>query len=91
MLNVLFSFWKGQGGKHARKGNPLTFSETKEYIQHRINIASQKSGLKFPQAAAQVIYRYSKGIPRLINIACDRTLLHAFSIRRTESSAAVYN
>ena len=61
---------------------PLTYSETRDYIQHRLNIASRKSGIKFPRAAVQAIYKYSKGIPRLINIACDRTLLTAFSLNQ---------
>ena len=61
---------------------PLTYKETKGYIQHRINIATKKSGIKFNRAAFRSIYRYSSGIPRLINITCDRALLTAFGINR---------
>ena len=57
---------------------PLTFAESKEYIHYRINIAAQKTAIKFDRSAYRQIYKYSKGIPRLINIVCDRALLTAF-------------
>jgi len=59
---------------------PLSYKEVREYIQHRINIASQKQGIKFTRTAYWAIYRYSQGIPRLINIICDRALLTAFGL-----------
>ncbi len=61
---------------------PLTHKEVKEYIQHRINIASRKPKVKFTSSAYRAIYQYSQGIPRLINIVCDRALLTAFSLDR---------
>ncbi len=61
---------------------PLNFRETIDYIQYRISIAAQKTGLKFDRAAFRPIYRYSQGIPRLINITCDRVLLTAFGLGR---------
>ncbi|MGD2028955.1 MAG: AAA family ATPase [Desulfobacterales bacterium] len=57
---------------------PLSYQEVRAYIQHRINIASPKTVIQFSDAAYRSIYQYSKGIPRLINIVCDRTLLNAF-------------
>jgi general secretion pathway protein A len=57
---------------------PLSGQETREYIQHRINIASWKARVRFPNSASRIVYNYSNGIPRLINIVCDRTLLMAF-------------
>jgi general secretion pathway protein A len=57
---------------------PLTFAECKEYIHYRINIAAQKTAIKFDRSAYRQIYKYSKGIPRLVNIVCDRALLTAF-------------
>jgi len=62
--------------------SPLTPKETFDYIQYRIDIASQKSGLKFDRAAYHHIYKYSRGIPRVINIACDRALLTAFGLSK---------
>ena len=59
--------------------SPLTFEETKDYIRHRITLASLRPGPPFDKASYKAIYEYSRGIPRLINIACDRALLNAFS------------
>ena len=59
---------------------PLNYKEVTEYIEHRINIASQKPGVKFTPAAYRSIYKYSRGVPRLINIVCDRALLTAFGL-----------
>jgi general secretion pathway protein A len=68
---------------------PLTFNESKEYIQYRINIAAQKAAIKFDRSAYRQIYKYSKGIPRLINIVCDRALLTAFVLNQFKITAAV--
>jgi general secretion pathway protein A len=58
----------------------LNYREVKKYIQHRINIASRKQGIKFARAAYRYIYKYSRGIPRSINIVCGRALLTAFGL-----------
>ncbi len=60
--------------------SPLTLKETQEYVQYRLNIASQKRLALFEPAAIRRIYAHSKGIPRVINIACDRALLTAFGM-----------
>jgi general secretion pathway protein A len=61
---------------------PLTYRETKNYIQHRINIASRKNGIPFDSAAFRAIYKYSGGVPRLVNIASERSLLTAFGLNK---------
>jgi general secretion pathway protein A len=61
---------------------PLSLAETAEYIQYRLNIATQKPSVFFDRSAVRQIYTYSGGIPRLINIACDRALLTAFGLNR---------
>jgi general secretion pathway protein A len=58
---------------------PLTFQETKDYIRHRISLASHRAGPPFDKNSYRAIYEYSGGVPRLINIACNRVLLNAFS------------
>jgi len=63
---------------------PLNFKDVRNYIQHRINIASGRPGIQFADAAYRSIYNYSKGIPRLINIVCDRALLTAFGLDQKE-------
>jgi general secretion pathway protein A len=54
---------------------PLTDEETSAYISHRLAIAQATRGVVFSPAALQLVYRYSGGIPRLINMLCDRALL----------------
>jgi general secretion pathway protein A len=60
----------------------MGLKETRKYIEHRINVASRKPRTLFTRAAQNGIYTYSRGIPRLINIACDRSLLAAYSLNR---------
>lgn len=57
---------------------PLTFDETKYYINHRLEICSKQNRLSFNRSAFRSIYRYSHGIPRLINAACDKLLLYGY-------------
>jgi general secretion pathway protein A len=63
---------------------PLNYSETRDYIQYRLNVAVHKAPVPFTRLAFRHIYGYSKGVPRLINIACDRALLAAFGLNRTK-------
>ena len=69
--------------------SPLTARETVDYIQYRIDKASQKSGIKFDRPALRLIYRYSRGIPRIINIACDRVLLTAFGLGKYKITGSI--
>jgi general secretion pathway protein A len=57
----------------------LNFNETKEYILFRLKKAGGRNITMFDGGAVNEIYRYSKGIPRLINIVCDNALLTGFS------------
>jgi cell division septation protein DedD len=56
----------------------FTYDETMAYIQHRLTIASKGSSVRFDPKAVRRIFRYSGGIPRTINIACERALKVAF-------------
>ncbi|MEE8343671.1 MAG: AAA family ATPase, partial [Gammaproteobacteria bacterium] len=56
----------------------LTRQETKNYIHHRLRICGGGGRLFEPRATNEV-YRFSAGIPRLINILCDRALLGAYT------------
>ncbi len=62
--------------------SPLDHKETAAYIRYRINIAAQNAKIKFSRSALRHIYKYSRGIPRVINIVCDRSLLTAFGRNR---------
>ncbi len=57
---------------------PLNAGETAEYIAHRLQVAGGASKL-FTPAAIKAIYKHSGGVPRLINVLCDRALLGAYS------------
>jgi general secretion pathway protein A len=62
---------------------PLNFQETKEYIIYRLKRAGSRNISLFDNNAIKEIYRYSKGLPRLINIVCDNALLAGFALERT--------
>jgi general secretion pathway protein A len=57
---------------------PLDQSEIRQYIEHRLNVAQANKSLKFTDEAIELIYQFSKGTPRVINILCDRALLAGF-------------
>jgi type II secretory pathway predicted ATPase ExeA len=61
----------------------LSKRETHEYITHRLNIAGAKGRTIFDSAACDVVFRYTGGVPRLVNVLCDTALLCAFAEERT--------
>jgi len=61
---------------------PLTAEETAAYVAHRLTIAGGGGAVvSFMPKALQSVYKYSAGIPRVINLLCDRALLAAYSER----------
>ena len=58
---------------------PMDFQDTVDYVSHRLQVAGARNGLIFSGGALKQIYRYSHGLPRLINAACDRALITAYS------------
>jgi general secretion pathway protein A len=58
---------------------PLGKEEVPRYIQHRLTVAGSTGELRFSGGALREIYSYSQGIPRLINLACDRALLAGYA------------
>lgn len=56
---------------------PLSRHEVKAYVSHRLAVAGQNIQL-FPENSIKRLYKLSNGIPRLINIICDRALLGAY-------------
>ena len=59
----------------------LAVNETATYVQHRLHVAGQKGALFTPPALRQ-IHRLSGGIPRLINVICDRAMLGAYAVNK---------
>ena len=58
--------------------SPLSREETEAYIHHRLTVAGGNSRPVFTPWAVRKIYGYSRGVPRLINAVCDKTLLCGF-------------
>ncbi|HUI06590.1 MAG TPA: AAA family ATPase [Verrucomicrobiae bacterium] len=57
---------------------PLDLAETAGYINHRLALAGANGTPSFDEGAIKLVYKYSGGIPRLINAVCDKTLLAGF-------------
>lgn len=57
---------------------PLSKEETEQYIEHRLKVAGAL-GEVFEAGAKREVFRLTQGVPRLINVTCDRALLGAFS------------
>lgn len=58
--------------------NELSRAEMDQYIMHRLQVAGAGNGITFTQYALKLIYRYSGGLPRRVNLLCDRALMTAF-------------
>ena len=56
---------------------PLSLLETQHYIQHRLSVCGGSNSL-FNRKAINKVFKLSGGIPRLINIICDRALLGGY-------------
>lgn len=57
----------------------LSEDETAQYIQHRLSTAGLRRGSLFDAKALRRIHQITKGVPRRINLLCDRALLGAFA------------
>jgi general secretion pathway protein A len=66
---------------------PLDQKETRAYIRHRLRVAGG-GGETFTNGATSVIHHQARGIPRLINVICDRALLGAYSREQTRVTSA---
>ncbi|HKE94543.1 MAG TPA: AAA family ATPase [Povalibacter sp.] len=58
---------------------PLSRNDTAAYIQHRLEVAGSQGREIFEPDTFALIYRYTGGIPRLINTLCDTSMMAAFS------------
>ena len=60
---------------------PLSTEETTAYVRHRVRVAGATADI-FNRFALEEIYRLSGGVPRVINVICDRALLGGYSLDR---------
>jgi len=70
---------------------PLTRQEVAEYVIHRLRVAGNESALEFPEPSMDLVFRYSRGIPRLINIFCDFIVLAAFAEESRVATEEIVN
>jgi general secretion pathway protein A len=71
--------------------HPLTRQEVEDYILHRLHVAGNRDAVAFSSQAFDIIHKYSRGIPRLVNVICDFLLISAFieETRRIEEENAL--
>jgi general secretion pathway protein A len=67
---------------------PLSREETKGYVRHRLRVAGA-TGEIFTPGALLELHRLSLGIPRVINVACDRALLGAYTQETKKITASL--
>ena len=69
---------------------PLNLDETSAYIRHRLEVAGLKGDRRlFDQPAVKQVHSLTRGIPRLINVLCDRALLGAYGQKRDSANRAL--
>ncbi|MBV9339264.1 MAG: AAA family ATPase [Acidobacteria bacterium] len=71
------------------KTHPLTSEETKAYIQQRLRIAGSNGQTIFDPEALNAIFRYTNGIPRIVNLICEHCLVSAFVDQQQMVSASI--
>ena len=67
----------------------LTRTETEQYITHRMSVAGAAHTVIWSRRALRLIHHYTGGIPRRINLLCDRMLMTAFVRETHRVSAAI--
>jgi general secretion pathway protein A len=68
---------------------PLSVPETGAYVAHRLTVAGAHPGNPIPAALAPLIHRLTHGVPRRINLLCDRALLGAYVENSREATPRI--
>jgi general secretion pathway protein A len=63
---------------------PLSAAETRAYVAERLFAAGLRVGSPFSSHSLEEVYRFSQGVPRLINLLCDNALMMAYESRRAQ-------
>jgi general secretion pathway protein A len=63
---------------------PLDAGETENYINHRLRRAALGAPLEFPREVTDIIHARSRGVPRIINVICDATLVFGYAEERRQ-------
>ncbi len=68
---------------------PLDKKETPRYIYHRLAVAGSEGRISFSRISLRKIASFSQGIPRLINLICDRALLNGYAKQKYHITAGM--
>jgi putative secretion ATPase (PEP-CTERM system associated) len=68
---------------------PLDAGETSNYVNHRLRRAAAGPPVVFPRDVTDLIHARSRGVPRIINVIADATLLFAYGVDRRTIDASI--
>ncbi len=68
---------------------PLSREEVSEYIRFRLEAAGAPDTRVFSRDAEEYIYRFSRGIPRLVNVVCDNALVIGYAMGKKRITAEI--
>lgn len=68
---------------------PLDEMNTYAYLQHRLRVAKHKNSSPFTDKAQKLIWEYSGGVPRKINILCDNAFLIGYGLKKNKINSAI--
>ncbi len=69
--------------------NHLNREDMEGYIKHRLKVAGDKDKLSFTSGAFRSIFKYAQGVPRIINLLCDRILMAGYVEGTTKFNRAI--
>jgi general secretion pathway protein A len=69
--------------------SPLTKEQTGEYIAERLRIAGASGNLIFSPKAVETIHLYSLGVPRVVNLLCEHSLINAYAEQQRPIEAKI--
>jgi len=67
----------------------LSSKETEHYIRHRLSVAGMTRSIPFDRKSLQLIHEIARGVPRRINLLCDRAMLGAYAHGKTGIDAGI--
>jgi putative secretion ATPase (PEP-CTERM system associated) len=68
---------------------PLDAAETSAYVNHRLRRAAVGPAVEFPRDVTDLIHQRSRGVPRIINVIADATLLFAYGVDRRDIDVGI--
>ena len=68
---------------------PLNEAETRQYIEHRMQVAGLRGPLPFSSQAIRRVHEIARGVPRRVNLLCDRALLGAYATNQARVDRSV--